>query len=127
MSFALNPLFGTFRKCYHQFKTLRSSRQEKRNDEDYEYGVEELLIDEVSLHQPIDEGYDLLILIFILLFIPKDDEDVYILSKVADILHSLFVAYKHQFLPYFDLIYQHFINLAVSPYSLLFKCNNQIN
>jgi hypothetical protein len=98
-------------------------RQEKRNDEDYDDGVEELLIDEVSL----DEGYDLLILIFILLFILKDDEDVYILSKVADILHSLFVAYKHQFLPYFDLIYQHFINLAVSPYSLLFKCNNQIN
>jgi len=69
-------------------------RQEKRNDEDYDDGVEEELIDE-------------------------DDEDTYVLSKVADILHSLFIAYKHDFYPYFDLIYQHFINLAAEgrPYT----------
>lgn len=69
-------------------------RQEKRNDEDYDDGVEEELIDEV-------------------------DEDVYVLSKVADVLHSLFIGYKHEFYPYFDLIYQHFINLSASgrPYT----------
>ncbi|RWS30151.1 importin-5-like protein [Leptotrombidium deliense] len=62
-------------------------RSEKRKDEDYDEGVEETLVDE-------------------------DDEDVYVLSKVADVLHSCFVVGKDNFLPYFDVIAQHFVNLA---------------
>jgi hypothetical protein len=52
-------------------------RQEKRNDEDYDDGVEEFLIDEVGLHKPIDEGYDLLILILILLFLRMTKTCIY--------------------------------------------------
>ncbi|RWS08235.1 importin-5-like protein [Dinothrombium tinctorium] len=62
-------------------------RSEKRKDEDYDEGVEETLVDE-------------------------DDEDVYVLSKVADVLHSCFVIAKDNFLPYFDSIAHHFLNLA---------------
>ncbi|XP_076311262.1 importin-5-like isoform X6 [Tachypleus tridentatus] len=61
-------------------------RQEKRKDEDYDELVEEELIDE-------------------------DDEDVYILSKVADILHSLFSTHKQEFLPCFDHLVHHFVRL----------------
>ncbi|XP_013780072.1 importin-5-like [Limulus polyphemus] len=61
-------------------------RQEKRKDEDYDEIVEEELLDE-------------------------DDEDVYILSKVADILHSLFSTHKQDFLPCFDHLLQHFVRL----------------
>ncbi|XP_076324305.1 importin-5-like isoform X2 [Tachypleus tridentatus] len=61
-------------------------RQEKRKDEDYDEIVEEELLDE-------------------------DDEDVYILSKVADILHSLFITHKQDFLPCFDHLLQHFVRL----------------
>ncbi|XP_013772605.1 importin-5-like [Limulus polyphemus] len=61
-------------------------RQEKRKDEDYDELVEEELIDE-------------------------DDEDVYILSKVADILHSLFSTHKQEFLPCFDHLIHHFVRL----------------
>lgn len=41
-------------------------------------------------------------------------EDVYIFSKVADIMHSLFIAYKTSFYPYFDQIVGHFIKCLVS-------------
>uniref|UniRef100_A0A1W7RAB9 Importin-5 n=1 Tax=Hadrurus spadix TaxID=141984 RepID=A0A1W7RAB9_9SCOR len=62
-------------------------RQEKRKDEDYDEMVEEILLDE-------------------------DDEDVYLLSKVADILHALFASYKQEFFPYFDHLLPHFIQLS---------------
>lgn len=38
----------------------------------------------------------------------EDDEDVYVLSKVSDIIHSLFAAYRQQFFPYFDALLPHF-------------------
>lgn len=62
-------------------------RQEKRKDEDYDEMVEEALLDE-------------------------DDEDVYLLSKVSDILHALFASYKQDFFCYFDYLLPHFIQLA---------------
>ncbi|XP_067014129.1 importin-5 [Anabrus simplex] len=61
-----------------------AARQEKRKDEDYDEVVEEQLVDE-------------------------DNEDVYLFSKVADIIHSLFAAYKTDFFPYFDQIVGHFV------------------
>ncbi|XP_054167473.1 importin-5-like [Oppia nitens] len=69
-------------------------RQEKRNDEDYDDGVEAEIVDE-------------------------DDEDTYVLSKVADILHSLFIVFRNDFYLYFDLIFQQIINLAADsrPYT----------
>ncbi|XP_076289616.1 karyopherin beta 3 [Lasioglossum baleicum] len=62
------------------------ARLEKRKDEDYDEVVEEQLADE-------------------------DDEDIYTLSKIADILHALFMTYKSAFFPYFDQICGHFVKL----------------
>ncbi|XP_053986559.1 importin-5 [Hylaeus anthracinus] len=62
------------------------ARLEKRKDEDYDEVVEEQLADE-------------------------DDEDVYTLSKIADILHALFTTHKSSFFPYFDPICGHFVKL----------------
>jgi hypothetical protein len=44
----------------------------------------------------------------------EDSEDVYIFSKVADIIHSLFLTYKLSFYPYFDQIVGHFVKCLVS-------------
>lgn len=55
----------------------QAERNEKRADEDYDEGVEEQLVDE-------------------------DDEDVYTLSKLGDLLHALFSTHKETFLPVFD-------------------------
>ncbi|XP_046806157.1 importin-5 isoform X2 [Lucilia cuprina] len=57
-----------------------------RNEEDYDDGVEEELAE-------------------------QDDTDTYILSKVIDILHSLFVTNKAQFLPHFEHVVKHFVKL----------------
>ena len=57
-----------------------------RNEEDYDDGVEEELAE-------------------------QDDTDTYILSKIIDILHSLFVTNKAQFLPHFDQVAQNFVKL----------------
>ncbi|XP_037812612.1 importin-5 [Lucilia sericata] len=57
-----------------------------RNEEDYDDGVEEELAE-------------------------QDDTDTYILSKVIDILHSLFVTNKAQFLPHFEQVAKNFVKL----------------
>nr|XP_033205678.1 importin-5 [Bombus vancouverensis nearcticus] len=62
------------------------ARLEKRKDEDYDEVVEEQLADE-------------------------DSEDVYTLSKIADILHALFTTHTSSFFPYFDQICGHFVKL----------------
>ncbi|XP_064614966.1 importin-5-like isoform X2 [Liolophura sinensis] len=61
-------------------------RQDQRKDEDYDDVVEESLLDE-------------------------DDEDTYILSKVADVVHSLFGTHKETFLPMFEQLLPHFVKL----------------
>lgn len=62
------------------------ARLEKRKDEDYDEVVEEQLVDE-------------------------DNEDIYTLNKIADILHALFITHKEAFFPYFDQICGHFVKL----------------
>lgn len=57
-----------------------------RNEEDYDDGVEEELAE-------------------------QDDTDTYLLSKVVDILHALFLTNKALFLPHFDQIAQNFVKL----------------
>lgn len=61
-------------------------RIQARNEEDYDDGVEEALADE-------------------------DEADTYLLSKIVDIIHSLFMTNKANFLPYFDTIVAHFVKL----------------
>jgi len=75
-------------------KTMENhfKRQEERagkrqgGEEDYDEGVEEQLEDE-------------------------DDEDVYILSKVGDVVHSVFSQYREAFLPQFERLLSHFSKL----------------
>ncbi|KAK7456557.1 hypothetical protein BaRGS_00039335 [Batillaria attramentaria] len=64
----------------------QAHRQEKRKDEDYDDVVEESLMEE-------------------------DDEDVYILSKIADILHAFFGTHKESFLPVFEKVMPFFVKM----------------
>uniref|UniRef100_A0AAY4B7J7 TOG domain-containing protein n=1 Tax=Denticeps clupeoides TaxID=299321 RepID=A0AAY4B7J7_9TELE len=72
-------------KLEEHFKN-QELRQAKRQDEDYDEQVEETLQDE-------------------------DENDVYILTKVSDILHSLFSSYKEKVLPWFEQLLQLIVNL----------------
>ncbi|XP_064638859.1 importin-5-like [Lineus longissimus] len=65
----------------------QAERQEQRKDEDYDEVVEENLMNE-------------------------DDEDIYTLSKISDVIHALFGTYKEAFLPYFELLIPHFTKLV---------------
>ncbi|XP_060518606.1 importin-5 [Cylas formicarius] len=63
-----------------------NDRHKKHLDEDYDEEVQEQLEDEES-------------------------GDIYILSTVADVVHSLFTVYKENFIPFFDQVLNHFVNL----------------
>uniref|UniRef100_A0A670KFI1 Importin 5 n=1 Tax=Podarcis muralis TaxID=64176 RepID=A0A670KFI1_PODMU len=72
-------------KLEEHFKN-QELRQVKRQDEDYDEQVEESLQDE-------------------------HDSDVYILTKVSDILHSIFSSYKSKVLPWFEQLLPQIVNL----------------
>ncbi|KAK4879979.1 hypothetical protein RN001_008125 [Aquatica leii] len=63
-----------------------TNRRKKHLEEDYDEVVEEQLEDEES-------------------------DDVYVLTKLADVIHALFSTYRENFIPFFDQIAPHFINL----------------
>ncbi|KAL1491195.1 hypothetical protein ABEB36_011831 [Hypothenemus hampei] len=63
-----------------------NDRHKKHLDEDYDEEVQEQLADEES-------------------------DDIYVLSKITDVLHSLFTIYRENFIPFFDQILNHFANL----------------
>lgn len=44
----------------------------------------------------------------------QDDSDIYILTKVSDILHSIFSSYKEKVLPWFERLLPLIVNLIVS-------------
>ncbi|KAF9815034.1 hypothetical protein SFRURICE_010592 [Spodoptera frugiperda] len=71
-----------------------TERRQKRSDEDYDEVVEEQLADE-------------------------DNEDVYGLSRVADVLHALMSAYRESFFPHLDSLLPHLVQLLAPgrPYS----------
>ncbi|CAB1413479.1 unnamed protein product [Pleuronectes platessa] len=72
-------------KLEEHFKN-QELRHTKRQDEDYDEQVEETLQDE-------------------------DENDVYILTKVSDILHSVFSSYKEKVLPWFEQLLQLIVQL----------------
>uniref|UniRef100_A0AAY5F0B9 TOG domain-containing protein n=1 Tax=Electrophorus electricus TaxID=8005 RepID=A0AAY5F0B9_ELEEL len=72
-------------KLEEHFKN-QELRQAKRQDEDYDEQVEETLQDE-------------------------DENDVYILTKVSDILHAVFSSHKEKVLPWFEQLLQLIVNL----------------
>ena len=41
---------------------------------------------------------------------------MYILSKISDIMHGIFGAYKEGALPFFEPLLEHFVKLLVSKY-----------
>jgi len=69
--------------------TKQEQRGELRRDEDYDDETEDQLLDE-------------------------DDFDALILSKISDVIHSLFKVYKHDFMVPFDQLVPHFVHL-ISP------------
>uniref|UniRef100_A0A3B4B4F7 TOG domain-containing protein n=1 Tax=Periophthalmus magnuspinnatus TaxID=409849 RepID=A0A3B4B4F7_9GOBI len=75
-------------KLEEHFKNQRL-RQDKREDEDYDEQVEETLQDE-------------------------DENDVYILTKVSDILHSIFSSHKENVLIWFEQLLPLIIELLVT-------------
>ena len=66
----------------------QEQRHEMRRDEDYDDETEDQLLDE-------------------------DDFDALILSKISDMIHSLFKVYKQNFMPAFDQVAEHFVRLLV--------------
>lgn len=46
----------------------------------------------------------------------QDENDVYILTKVSDILHSVFSSYKEKVLPWFEQLLQLIVQLIVSDF-----------
>jgi hypothetical protein len=58
--------------------------------------------------------------------VPQDDEDVYILSKVVDILHSFFGTHKESFMPVFEKVMPFFAKMLVRP-GIFIYFKNKIN
>ena len=83
----INQTNLTLKKYLEEHFQNVEERKQRRGDEDYDDGVEKELIEE-------------------------DDEDCYVLSKISEVIHSLFVVFKEAFLPYFELLLPLFIKLA---------------
>lgn len=83
---AMKEVLKLIAKCMTEHFEKADKRAQARIEEDYDDGVEEALAEE-------------------------DDTDTYLLSKIADIVHALFMTYKTNFLPYFDQIVPHFVKL----------------
>lgn len=55
----------------------------------------------------------------------QDENDVYILTKVSDILHSVFSSYKEKVLPWFEQLLQLIVQLIVSTFIFFFSPPHQ--
>lgn len=55
-------------------------------------------------------------------FCCQDENDVYILTKVSDILHSVFSSYKEKVLPWFEQLLQLIVQLIVRPSWFWMNC-----
>lgn len=83
---AMDDVLKLINKYMNDHFEKADKRMMARKEEDYDDGVEEQLAEEV-------------------------DNDVYILSQIADIIHALFLTHKATFLPYFEQVVPHFIKL----------------
>ncbi|UYV65910.1 IPO5 [Cordylochernes scorpioides] len=82
----INQILHILDKHLKNHFSRAAERQEKRKDEDYDDVVEESLLDE-------------------------NEEDVYLLSKVTEVLRVLFSCFKHDFFPYFDTLLPQIVQL----------------
>ncbi|XP_030375758.1 importin-5 [Scaptodrosophila lebanonensis] len=83
---AMKQVLDIITKYVQEHFERADKRLQARAEEDYDDGVEEELAE-------------------------QDDTDIYILSKVVDIIHALFLTNKEQFLPAFDQVAPLFIKL----------------
>ncbi|CAG0896808.1 unnamed protein product [Darwinula stevensoni] len=86
---AMREIFRLLDKTLKEHFQKASERLQQRSDEDYDEVIEEQLREE-------------------------NEDDVYILTKVADVLHSLFLVYRESLYSYFDQILPHFVHLLQS-------------
>jgi len=82
----MNEVIKVVQKTVEEHLEREIERQSRRKDEDYDDEVEETLVNE-------------------------DDEDVYVLSKIADVMHALFVAYRESLFPVFEVLLPTFAKL----------------
>lgn len=82
----MSSVIKILNKNLGEHSTKQEQRHEARRDEDYDDETEDILLDE-------------------------DDFDALILSKMSDIIHSLFKVYKTNFMTPFDQIAEHFVLL----------------
>lgn len=81
-------LIKIMQKSLQEHFERQGERDKKRSDEDYDADVEEQLEEE-------------------------DDEDNYVLSKLGDLIHSLFSTHKEAMVPVFDQLLPQVVKLLV--------------
>lgn len=106
----MGQVIKTLNKYLGEHFTKQEQRHEMRRDEDYDDETEDQLLDEVN--DPL-YFFQSLRLKFFLIFNLKDDFDALILSKISDIVHSLFKVYKLDFMQPFEQLVPHFVHLLV--------------
>lgn len=90
----MGQVIKTLNKYLGEHFTKQEQRHEMRRDEDYDDETEDQLLDE-------------------------DDFDALILSKISDMVHSLFKVYKLDFMQPFEQLVPHFVHLLVFNLNLL--------
>lgn len=85
----MGELLKIMQKTFSEHFEKQAERNKRREDEDYDADVEEQLEEE-------------------------DDEDVFVLSKLGDVIHALFSTYKEAMVPVFDQMLPNVIKLLVS-------------
>ena len=90
----MGQVIKTLNKYLGEHFTKQEQRHEMRRDEDYDDETEDQLLDE-------------------------DDFDALILSKISDMVHSLFKVYKLDFMQPFEQLVPHFVHLLVLFYLIL--------
>lgn len=83
---AMEEVLKIIDKFMNEHYEKADKRAQARKEEDYDDGVEEQLAEE-------------------------DESDVYLLSRISDIVHALFLTNKANFLPNFNRIVPHFVKL----------------
>lgn len=63
----------------------------------------------------------------VILLVLQDENDVYILTKVSDILHSVFSSYKEKVLPWFEQLLQLIVQLIVSPVKQMLSAKGSVD
>jgi len=83
---AMDEVLKIIQKYLTEHFNKANERAQARKEEDYDDAVEEQLAEE-------------------------DDADIFLLSRIADVIHALFSTYKQSFLPFFEIILPNIVQL----------------